>query len=88
MILHSFSKINGIFVAEPLRKKYRSRARTADSEWEEVCHHPALGVGSQRLLVLFKEILGLLLCYFLTVYAIIMVVVGQAFSNILIMVKI
>ena len=61
MILRAFSKINGIFVAEPLRKNHRSRACTADSEREDGCLHPAPGVGSQRLLVLFKEIIGLVI---------------------------
>ena len=61
MILHAFSKINSVFVAEPLCKNHRNRAHTVDSEREEVSIHPAPGVGSQHLLILFKEIIGLLL---------------------------
>ena len=88
MILHAFSKINGLFFADTLRKNHRSRTRIADSEREGVCIHPAPGVGYQRLLILFKETLGLIICWVLTVYAIIVVVGGQAFSNFLITVKI
>ena len=88
MILHAFSKINVIFAAEPLGKNYRSKARTADSEREEVCLHLESGIGSQNLLIFFKEIFGLLICCFLTIYAIPVVVGGQAFSNLLIIVKI
>ena len=87
MILHTLSKINGIFVAKPLCKNHRSRARTANRKWEEVCLHPAPRVGSQRLLLFFKETLGLLLCCILTVYTIQMVVGGQALYNLLIIVK-
>ena len=88
MILHAFSKINGHFFADPLHKNHRSRARTADRKREEVCLHPYPGVGSQRILILFREILGLLIFYVLTVYTILVVVGGQDFSNILIIVKI
>ena len=87
LIPHDFSNINGIFVAEPFRKNHRSRARTANRKWEEVCLHPAPRVGSQRLLLFFKETLGLLLCCILTVYTIQMVVGGQALYNLLIIVK-
>ena len=87
LIPHDFSNINGIFVAEPFRKNHRSRARTANSEQEEVCLHPAPSVTSQRPPISSKETLSLILLYFITVDAILAVVDGQDFSNLLIIVK-
>ena len=88
IIFHALSKINGIFVAEPLRKNVSFRDRTADSEREEVFLHPVSSILSQSIIVLFKEILGLIICCVLSVYGILVVVGGQAFSNVLIIVKI
>ena len=88
MIIHSFYTINGIFVADLLRNNHRSRARTADSEREDLCLHPVPSILSQRLLVLFKEIPGLIIFCFLGVYTILVVVGGQAFSDLLIIFKI
>ena len=69
-------------------KNHRSGACTVNSKREEVCLHPVPSVEYQFLLIFFKEILGLLLFFFLTVYDCFVVVGVRAFSNLLIIVKI